>query len=688
MDEFLDLETFAKNFQQEVVSEATLGDQGLMLVDAFTQYVLEFLSECGEWTSGNACYFRQKGMQVNGWGWDPDTSTLDLCIAIYSQGEPHSITKREVDTAFNRLGSFFTSALNGLYSNLEEASIQYDLAQFIYASKSSIDRVRFYMISDGSTGDRLLARSPDEIDGFEVTFHIWDMPRIHRVAVSGAKLDDIEIDLVEEFGQALPCLRAPTTSDEFQSYLFVIPGPMLASLYDKYSSRLLELNVRSFLQARGKVNKGIKETILNEPDRFFAYNNGISATASEVELTHADDGSLFISHISDLQIVNGGQTTASLATTRRKEKADIDQVYVQAKLTVVPPERLQDIVPLISRNANSQNRVSDADLSSNHKLHVELEQLSRTIWAPSHEGGTRETRWYYERARGQYQNDVAQERTPARQRKFKEVHPPRQKITKTDLSKFEMTWWQKPHIVSRGAQKCFVEYMKLISENSSISPDESFFRKMCAKAILFKTCEQVVSKNKDLVGFRANVVTYTIALLAKSCEMRLDLENIWLKQSVGPKTLDALESLTPIIYERITNPVGGGNVSEWCKSEACWTSLQEAIALSSIDLESECIQTAGKLSIGDFDQRSKVVVSQDQGEDVEWALNIPSDEWFEIAKWAKLTSQLLPWQRGLAFSLGKLAGSQKSPSVKQAFQGRKLYDEAYRLGFKRTDAEV
>ncbi|MEZ5461921.1 AIPR family protein [Dokdonella sp.] len=153
--------------------------------------------------------------------------------------------------------------------------------------------------------------------------------------------------------------------------------PASADLYEKFGARLLETNVRGFLSERGKVNRGIRSTIQNSPQMFFAYNNGLTATASSVEL---DEDNSRILDIKDLQIVNGGQTTASLFWARKKHKADLGSVSVQMKLSVIPDslgDSFDEIVGKISEYANSQNKVSEADLSANRGFHREMEKISR-----------------------------------------------------------------------------------------------------------------------------------------------------------------------------------------------------------------------------------------------------------------------------------------------------------------------
>ena len=124
---------------------------------------------------------------------------------------------------------------------------------------------------------------------------------------------------------------------DYDAYLGIVPGKFLADIYLKYGSKLLQGNIRAFLSVRGKVNKGIRDTIINHPENFFTFNNGIAIVARSVSFS--DDGTL-ITSLKDPQIINGGQTTASLANAIIKKEArhGMDNLYVPMKLTVLNVE--------------------------------------------------------------------------------------------------------------------------------------------------------------------------------------------------------------------------------------------------------------------------------------------------------------------------------------------------------------
>jgi len=672
------LEVFAKELLQDIASEATLEGSEQLLPEAFTRIGIELLADLGSWADGQVCYHRARGVEVSGWGWDPEAGTLDLCVTSFtSSGKPDRLPKADGEALVKRLRNFFTQSVGTLYEKIEESSPQFDLAWFVHSNRPQINRVRLSVLSNQITNLESMPKA-EELDGLACQLEVWDLERLERLFSSGRDREPIVVDFAGQFGAGLPCLEADNDDPNLRSFLLVIPGAVLADLYLEHGARLLELNVRSFLQARGKVNRGIRETLHNEPGRFFSYNNGISATASDVEIESTSRG-LILKSMSDVQIVNGGQTTASIANVVAKDKGDVTHVAVQAKLTVVPEERISEIVPLISRFANSQNAVSNSDLSANHPYHVQMEKLSRTIWAPSVEGGIRETRWFYERARGQYNDMLGKQGTPARKRVFKEAHPTAQKFTKTDLAKFEMTWLQKPHLVSRGAQKCFIEFMLDIDKNvSKQNPDLVAFEQMCAKALIFRTAEKIVHRQK-FGGYRANIVAYTLAQLIAATEMRLDLDAIWKRQTIGPILEAEIERICVQTHDFLINAPGGANVTEFAKREACWKSFKD-LDLGIADLSSECIPSRSERASREGEPAGAIASSED---DVEWAVGVPADVWFSIAEWARASDQLDGNQRAAAFSIGRMVKDGKRPKPKQARNGRLLHGEAVSLGWTR-----
>lgn len=571
------VEEFFHDFRQETLADAEANST--YQLEAFMEAVSTELIETGFIEGFEHCHYRApRGMRVDGY-WFNDEGALDIFVADFDcRRELETLTRTDVDAAFKRVVNFFEASLQGTLEP-DVTTPEYGLVRQIADRRAMLRQVSFYLTSERVLSDRFQGFPDGEVGGIRATYHIWDMARFQRQRSSRGHKEPLDIDFVEMFGNGINCLPANLGSDSYQSYLIVMPAPILAALYDRYSARLLEQNVRTFLQARAQVNKGIRATIMNEPQMFFAYNNGITATAQEVETRMTESG-LQIVRMTDLQIVNGGQTTASLFHTQRRDKADLSGIFVQMKLSVIDSEQSEMVVPRISEYANTQNRVNAADFFSNHPFHVRMAEFSRRIWAPAQQGAQRETKWFYERARGQYV-DAQSKLTAAEQKRFRAEYPKTQMVTKTDLAKFENVFDDHPRWVNLGSQKNFARYALRIGkewEKSSDGFNEFYFKRALARGILFRAVEKLVSAQPWYNGgYRANIVAYTLSMLGEVTKRRkttVDYQRIWSAQAIDDVLSEALATIATAVNEDITRPPQGiSNISEWCKREGCWTRL-------------------------------------------------------------------------------------------------------------------
>jgi hypothetical protein len=599
-------EEFFHDFRQDLLAGAEAN--GSFLLAEFMDVVSRELTETG-FTEGFefAHYRAQRGMRVDGY-WFNDEGGLDLFVADFdSRTELASLTRTDVDAAFKRVANFFDASLRkNLAADLEITSPEYGLARQIADRKSLIRHLNLILVSERTLSDRIQALPDAETAGIATSFHIWDISRLHRQRSSRSHKEALDLDFEAMFATGISCLPAHLGTDAYQSYLVVMPGPILSTIYEKFGARLLEQNVRTFLQARAKVNQGIRTTIMTEPGMFFAYNNGITATAQGVETKRTGDG-LQITRITDLQIVNGGQTTASLFHTRRKDKADLTQIFVQMKLSVIDSEESEKVVPRISEYANTQNRVQAADFFSNHAYHIRMEEFSRRLWAPAGKGSQRETKWFYERARGQYA-DAQAKLTPAEQKRFKAENPKPQMLTKTDLAKFENVWDEHPRYVNLGAEKNFARYAARIGKEWDKSSDgfnEAYFKRAVARGIIFRATERIVSAQPWYNnGYRANIVAYTLAVLSELTrrqEKSLDFLRVWNAQAISPVLESTIAAVASRVNDDLLRPMQGiSNISEWAKREACWTrmleNMDEFADLLPDEFDSECLSRDDHLS--------------------------------------------------------------------------------------------
>lgn len=593
------VEEFFHDFRQETLAGAEANST--YQLESFMEAVSGELIETGFVEGYDQCHFRApRGMRMDGY-WFNDEGVLDLFVADFDcRRELETLTRTDVDAAFKRVVNFFEACLAGSLEP-DVTTPEYGLVRQIADRRSSLRQINFFLTSERVLSDRIQAFPDNEVAGLHATYHIWDMARFQRQRSSRGHKEALDINFVEMFGAGINCLPANLGSDSYQSFLIVMPAQVLSALYDRYSGRLLEQNVRTFLQARAQVNKGIRATIINEPDMFFAYNNGIAATAQEVETKMTPTG-LQIVRVTDLQIVNGGQTTASLFHTQRRDKADLSGIFVQMKLSVIDSEQSETVVPKISEYANTQNRVNAADFFSNHPFHVRMSDFSRRIWAPAAAGAQRETKWFYERTRGQY-IDAQSKLTVGEQRRFKAEYPKPQVFIKTDLAKFENVFDDHPKWVNLGGQKNFARYASRIGKEWDKGADtfnEFYFKRAIARAILFRATEKLVSAQPWYNGgYRANIVAYTLAILGEVTKRRkvsIDYQRIWNGQSIDETLTNALAVIAGEVNENITHPPQGiSNISEWAKKEGCWTKLCEHADAISAELPSAFWSTLGSL---------------------------------------------------------------------------------------------
>lgn len=671
------LDEFYRSFRDEVLCACDTETSGWTTEDFLTNVMLEYLEEAGEVTDPVICPFRGHGLQLNAYAISEDCESVDIFVSIYSDTEqPRSVSQTDVDAAIKRAIQLYHKATNDLYTSFQKDNDTYEFAITLHKNKDCIKRVRICALTNGLV--KPIALKNITIGCAEVSFSLWDIDRLYRCVTSGKMRETIEIDFEEKFQTTIPCIEN-STSDKYSVYLAIINGNLLADLYDEFRDRLLEKNVRSFLQVKGNVNKGIRDTLREEPDMFLAYNNGISVTAESVEIVRDDNGKPSIKRIRDMQIVNGGQTTASIFNARndRKIAADLSQVFVQMKISVIHSEADMDkIVSRISTFANTQNKIQIADFSANDPFHRRIEELSRTIWAPA-QGGMKPKNWFYERARGQYADMLTRESTAKRKKEYKETHP---LFTKTDLAKYENTWDQLPWQVSEGAQKNFHRFMLRLKERKGFIPDEIYYQHLIAKAILFRQAEKLVQK-QQYGGYRANIVTYTLAFLSFKTAQRIDLDRIWKEQSLSPALENEIVEISRFIQKLIVNPPGGANVGEWCKKEKCWHTIREYEYTLGDELQSELLFVARpdvnrQPATGSINSLTEEEIAL-----IDEAAAIPAATWFALSRWAKETKNFQPWQRSLLFSVGTLAGRGQKPSIKQATHAVKAYKDALEKGF-------
>jgi len=569
----MDLSEFLRETQSAV--KAQMRDGALYEELVFCGIVMEHMSDIGMTFEPVECHFEGKvgnaNLRLSGYSISEESDQLDLFVSLYANAEePTAIPDAETKTAVEQCLRFLTLCAEGrMAPRLDPSSDVRSLAETLQAIYDDLEQIRVYVITDRVAKSKSFKTR--DIGGKAVRLEVMDIQRLHRHWSEGKPRDELIVDFKLVCGGPLPCVYVPGESD-YDYALTAIPAEALRLLYEQFGARLLEANVRSFLSVKGKgVNAGIQNTLRIAPERFMAYNNGIVIVADKMELDKAGgEGSTGILWLKGLQIVNGGQTTASIYFTKKKfPETDLSRVRVPAKIIVMRDDdsaKEEALVSDISRYANSQNAVRQSDLSANKPFHVEIEKLSRSVFCPDGVG-----QWFYERAAGSYNTLLTREgTTPARLKALKEAIPAARRITKTDLAKYITAWDKKPDIVSLGSQKNFDRFMAGLTPadgQEATLPTAAEYKAMIAKAKIYRDAQKLL--RPMFQAFQANVVAYTVSLLSEKLGHRIDLQRVWNKQAASPELLGQIAVWAKEVNDVLHASAGGKMVSEWAKRPEC-----------------------------------------------------------------------------------------------------------------------
>ena len=669
-------EEFHHDLMQDLLAQA--GAEGDFLQSLFTENMCDTLvdqSVIEEYTQAD---YKEssRGYRIDAWSSNDEKGTLFLIGSHFNETKDlSSLTKTDMDKSFSRMLRFFEACRDkNIAYELDESMPVTSLAWEIKDVGQRIKKVQLILVANAALSKRIKEIPDSKTGDSVVSFEVWDIGRLLRIEQSGSGKDEIEIDFTEFDSKGIHCLPAYGSNESVKSYLLAIPGTILADLYEKYGERLLEQNVRTFLQFRGKVNKGIRNTIQNEPQMFFSYNNGISATAEEVSCNKENSR---IIKIKNLQIVNGGQTTAAVFNSLVLFPESGEKVYVQVKLSVVEKDKVEKIVPLISEYANTQNKVSVSDFFSNHEFHVRVEGFSRRLWAPTVSRSTIQTHWFYERTRGQYANRQANLK-PSEKRAFLSQNPRSQMFTKTDLAKFILSFEELPHVVSKGAQKAFAGdsanrgLVQIITElwkkeNTKKLINLLWFKEAIAKAIIFRGLDKAIFRESWYKGYKAQIVTYSISRfmhMIRSKSKEFDFLQIWEMQQLPEELKEQLLEIAEEINDRLEDrpDEAGANLGEWTKKEGCWQNIKKMPVTLDPDIMPYLIDRKTKEE--KQKQAAKGQGFQDFVDARIYVTEQGSEHWLKLKDWNLVNKKLTGKETGvLDFTINY---PHKPPSDKQA----------------------
>lgn len=625
--------------------------------DEFLNHTLDLLMDFNELDSPEMTGMGDKKgkggrlMRADGYCFDETDHSLILLISDFQDSrEPDKLTRTRVDELYWRLYYFLDEVCNGNISTyFDDSDDVLKISDYIRRRMNAqhddpqlVLKVKFYILTNKELDTRLLSTNllettisntrgknkkakttkkikKENFNGKPLEIALWYPERFFEMENSNNN-EPIVIDVAEDYGcNGIPCIKGNIGDNlDYEAYIAIIPGKLLADIYIEHGSRVLEGNVRAFLGTGGSksVNSGIRRTINTDPTKFFTYNNGIATTASDVE-TNFVDGQLYITKIVDLQIINGGQTTASLAeAVLKKTNTDLKGIYVPMKLTVIDDRESEDengirfydaMVQSIAKFANSQNKVTAADLFSNDPFHIQMEQMSKRYLAPPGQSAV-PTGWYYERSRKKYKQEQIKLSKDS-QKRFQSKFPKSQVITKEQLAMYITTVFSlRPDTVSKGknwTMKAFGTEISEIYKKNKEAFNEFYFKKCICAAIIYRTVDSYLETHKDSArkptgfwyktgGYKLNIVPYSIAKIISSIPegLSLDWTQIWNKQAISPSFMREIEIVTKMTNDFICDS-NGVIVTEYCKKLSTWEEFRDKIEYSpSADFLSELISTA------------------------------------------------------------------------------------------------
>ena len=565
---------------------------------AFLENVKDSLTEGNFFSNINECFYERdhgdkKYKQMKIWAGyvEPADSSIHLLTIDYSSEAMSTITNDKLNKGYDGLYNFLTNSVNGFFQDANQQSHPiFELVKsIINVLKSNCDNIHLYFLS---TNRRSRVIKPVDLPNFSaggrsipVHTHLLDIEYLYKNQIVGITGEPIEIDVLQYLPDGLPALETNLIDTHYNAYLSVVPGVFLAEIYKKYGGSLLESNVRSFLSTRGSVNKGIRVTIRENPELFFTYNNGIACTADSIE-TELKHGALFITKLKNFQIINGGQTTASLRNSQIADKADLRKIFVSMKLTVISNELLDcdkaEMVRNISKYSNTQNKVNASDMTSNHPFYIRFEKFSRSNPAPLIGSNQYQTYWFFERSRGQYDRDQM-EFTRSKRKEFQLIHPKKQRIRIVDIAKFYNTADLKPYDVVWGGQINAERFQKRIEEKwnkDEAQFNDLFYKQLIAKGIMFNYVRDMIMGTawyKEHSGILAELTAYTMSKIcyeAAQLDMSIDWMSIWNKQKLPDCFGGLIKDLSLWVYRILSDTNREkDNIGEWCKLPRCWENL-------------------------------------------------------------------------------------------------------------------
>ncbi|MCH3917985.1 MAG: AIPR family protein [Spirochaetia bacterium] len=593
----IDFETFLKEQREELAQR-----RNEMMISTSSPYPYQqviycemaanYLSENGALVGDfKDCYYegnyRNKKIKIFGYALDDDediSKGIDIITCIYrdSTGNIIQLTNQEIQKEVTAAYYFIACSLDNtsnFVSQLTKGTSESDLAMIFREYGNECKNIRITVITNCVS--KIKSFATQKAENIEISINIFDSDLWYKQSIEGKPQDSIIIDFEKLLGSGLPCVYVPRSKDDEYDYaLTAIPGNVIYSIYSKYRDQLLEANVRSFLSTKRVVNSGIKDTLTTTPRRFMAYNNGLVIVADKAIIQNNQRGVILL-QLHAAQIVNGGQTTASIYFSKRDNDAiQLNEVRVAAKIIIFNSKERDEednsFVSNVSRYSNLQNAIKKSDFEAHALFHINFEKVLKTITCPDGNG-----KWFYERAAGSfntYLNFTA--KSPyERRRILSKIIPPSRRIQKkTDLSMCIATWDGKPKFAALGGEKCLVAMKNYLNDESK-KIDPQYVKDRLAQYIVYRKSFYLLKGNicpQSPSGVRIAL----LSIISEKYKDRLNLKMVWDNQQISDSFIDQIKIWGKEVYDFLFSHANGKSLGEYAKTEICWTTLKREFILS------------------------------------------------------------------------------------------------------------
>ena len=633
-------------YRTELLDEAKDGD-GFINESQFVEIVLPKMLDAKLVDSEeyNDSYFNQNhegnSLKVNGYSVNESGERLQLFIVNEESIDPdfedvEISEKAYYESLFKKAFDFIKKARNGYLEDIQDVGAINALINQLSSSLGAeqFDVIEIFLISATATVERrgqlpsskridfkdeyltVKIKQGNEVRTKEILIlkRLIDLNFLYDILISQGNREDLIIDFQEQFGSPIKAIKA-ADEENFSSYLCALPAPILAKLYLRYSSRLLEKNVRSFLQFKG-VNQGLKKTLTKEPEKFIAYNNGLTITAKDMEVEKIDDEIYLIQSLTDFQIVNGGQTTASIYFSN-KEGVDISKVRVMAKINVAKNstnDQLNDLIANISEYSNSQSKVTAVDLKSSNPQLNRIKALSESVITPSNR------KWFFEKSKGEF-NTKLRIAGSSGKTKLEKEYPKNYRFTKEQIGKYFSAWGNTPFEVKKGGERIFRKFIEFLSgdeKTKKIIVNRNFYELLIAKIILFKALEDIHGTRNEAIGqLRSAVVPYSISVFFNMTDgnkkngLVFNLFKLWKSEGLENDLAFYVKDLMVLMNALLKKYSTSDDVGEWSKNPELWDLISNSKEINQFVNSDDSKKIISKYTISKKEMDSLIYDVQD-----------------------------------------------------------------------------